>query len=178
MELKSTCLKQCKNKGSLLDVNTQKAKLLYELHRRNTDGHTAHCVTRIDRLYRISYLRWTWYAWIDRRFFGTFCWVFLIWFFKYGLGCYSTSKVEIQISLNLLKPLGISVYLYKLWKEIKLRIWFKYHEVVIQFSFRFSHKYKFRFSQDWLVHSRFKKAWFEKESRFKKDCWWNRFFST
>ena len=31
MELKSTCLKQCKNKGSLLDVKTQKAKLLHEL---------------------------------------------------------------------------------------------------------------------------------------------------
>jgi hypothetical protein len=31
MELKSTCLKQCKNKGSLLDVKTIKAKLLHEL---------------------------------------------------------------------------------------------------------------------------------------------------
>ena len=31
MELKSSCLKQCKNKGSLLDVKTQKAKLLHEL---------------------------------------------------------------------------------------------------------------------------------------------------
>ena len=28
------------------------------------------------------------------------------------------------------------------------------------------------------VHSRFKKARFKKESRFKKDCWCNRFFST
>ena len=28
------------------------------------------------------------------------------------------------------------------------------------------------------VESRFKKAWFKKESGFKKDCWCNRFFST
>ena len=28
------------------------------------------------------------------------------------------------------------------------------------------------------VRSRFKKAWFKKESRFKKDCSYNRFFST
>ena len=28
------------------------------------------------------------------------------------------------------------------------------------------------------VESRFKKARFKKESRFKKDCWYNRFFST
>ena len=28
------------------------------------------------------------------------------------------------------------------------------------------------------VESRFKKAWFKKESRFKKGCWYNRFFST
>ena len=27
------------------------------------------------------------------------------------------------------------------------------------------------------VESRFKKARFKKESRFKKDCWYNRFFS-
>ena len=26
--------------------------------------------------------------------------------------------------------------------------------------------------------SQFKKAWFKKESRFKKDCWYNWFFST
>ena len=28
------------------------------------------------------------------------------------------------------------------------------------------------------VESRFKKARFKKESRFKKDCWYNRFFIT
>ena len=28
------------------------------------------------------------------------------------------------------------------------------------------------------MESRFKKAWFKKEPRFKKDCWYNRFFST
>ena len=37
---------------------------------------------------------------------------------------------------------------------------------------------KVRYCIFYTVHSRFKKARFKKESRFKKDCWYNRFFST
>ena len=73
------------------------------------------------------------------------------------------------------------------WKK---RVWADYEQLLMVFFSCFQGQFFFEKNvvvsalkscvNDFknTVESRFKKAWFKKESRFKKDCWYNRFFST
>jgi len=64
---------------------------------------------------------------------------------------------------------------FKCWQLFAV-LWSWFHELT---ESSLTTKIKaYRQMQTHTVHSRFKKARFKKESRFKKDCWCNRFFST
>ena len=87
-------------------------------------------------------------------------------FFKIN-SCLHLRKNTVLSSRNLLQIIGDQMNIF--WDLQTLLTTTQYHYVLF---------YKKKYIKDSTVHSRFKKARFKKESRFKKDCSYNRFFST